>query len=72
MIGIVVSRKTDPSAVGRNAWKRQVREIFREHQTSLQLGTVCLVKVRHAMKRPAFSAAEEDLVKLFKKAGAWT
>lgn len=72
MIGIVVSRKTDTSAVGRNAWKRQVREIFREHQTNLRPGSVCLVKVRHAIKRPAFSAAEEDLVKLFKKAGAWT
>ncbi|MFH1208532.1 MAG: ribonuclease P protein component, partial [Candidatus Omnitrophota bacterium] len=31
-LGVVVSRKTDPTAAGRNLWKRRVREIFREHQ----------------------------------------
>jgi len=71
MIGIVVSRKTDPTAVGRNLWKRRVREIFREKQAQLHPKAVCLVKVRHTQKKPSFSAAEEDLVKLFKKAGAW-
>jgi ribonuclease P protein component len=71
MVGIVVSRKTDPTAVGRNIWKRRVREIFREHQAELRQGAVCLVKVRHTQKKPSFSASEEDLVKLFKKAGAW-
>jgi len=71
MIGIVVSRKTDPTAVGRNRWKRRVREIFREHQTQLHPEAVCLVKVRHTKKEPSFSTTEEDLVKLFKKTGAW-
>jgi len=71
MVGIVVSRKTDPTAVGRNLWKRRVREIFREHQARLFPEVICLVKVRHVQKKPSFSAAEEDLVKLFKKAGAW-
>jgi len=71
MIGIVVSRKTDPTAVGRNFWKRRVREIFREQQERLRPEAVCLVKVRHTQKKPSFPAAEEDLIKLFKKAGAW-
>ncbi len=71
MIGIVVSRKTDPTAVGRNIWKRRVREIFREHQEQLRPEAVCLVKIRHTQKKPPFSVAEEDLIKLFKKAGAW-
>ncbi len=71
MIGIVVSRKTDPTAVGRNLWKRRVREIFREQQARLHPEAVCLVKVRHAKKKPSFLAAKEDLIKLFKKAGAW-
>ena len=72
MIGIVVSRKTDPTAVGRNLWKRRVREIFRENQAQLHPEAICLVKVRHTKKKkPSFSAAEEDLIKLFKKAGAW-
>jgi ribonuclease P protein component len=71
MVGIAVSRKTDPTAVGRNVWKRRVREIFREHQAKLRPEAVCLVKVRHTQKKPSFSAAKEDLVNLFKKAGAW-
>ncbi|MFA5167663.1 MAG: ribonuclease P protein component [Candidatus Omnitrophota bacterium] len=71
MLGIAVNRKTDPTAVGRNIWKRRVREIFREHQTQLHPSAVCLVKVRHTQKKPPFSAAEKDLVELFKKAGAW-
>lgn len=70
-IGIVVSRKTDPTAVGRNLWKRRVREIFRENQAHIYPEAVCLVKVRHTRKKPSFSVAEEDLIKLFKKAGAW-
>ena len=71
MIGIAISRKTDPTAVGRNLWKRRVREIFREHQAKLHPQTVCLVKVRSARKPPSFLVAEDDLIKLFKKAGAW-
>jgi ribonuclease P protein component len=70
-IGIVVSRKTEPTAVGRNLWKRRVREIFREHQAQLHPEADCLVKVRRIQKRPPFSAAEKDLISLFKKAGAW-
>lgn len=72
MIGIVVSRKTEPTAVGRNVWKRRVREIFRGHQAQLHSNAVCLVKVRQtSRKKPSFSAAEKELIGLFKKAGAW-
>jgi ribonuclease P protein component len=71
MIGIVVSRKMEPAAVGRNIWKRRVREIFREHQGQLRQEAICLVKVRRKQKKPSFSSVEEDLVALFKKAGAW-
>ena len=34
-LGIVVSRKTSPRAVARNRVKRQVRELFRQHQERL-------------------------------------
>jgi ribonuclease P protein component len=71
MLGIIVSRKADPTAVGRNFWKRRVREIFRDRQDRLCPGAICLVKVRRTQKKPSFTIAEEDLVKLFKKAGAW-
>ena len=71
MIGIVVSRKTDARAVGRNSWKRRVREIFREKQTELRPEAVCLVKVRTIQNKPTYAAMEQELVKLFKKTGAW-
>jgi len=71
MLGIVVSRKAEALAVGRNVWKRRVREIFREKQAMLRPEAVCLVKVRATQKKPSFADMEEDLIKLFKKAGAW-
>jgi ribonuclease P protein component len=71
MIGIVVSRKTEPRAVDRNIWKRQVREIFREKQAMLFPESVYLVKARTVPKRPSYAAAEQDLVRLFKKTGAF-
>lgn len=71
MLGVVVNCKIDPTAVGRNLWKRRAREIFREHQAQLRPEAVCLVKVRGTSQKPSFSAIEKDLVTLFKKAGAW-
>jgi ribonuclease P protein component len=71
MIGIAVSKKTDPKAVGRNLWKRRIREIFQKQQAQLHPGAVCLIKVRSGEKKPSFSAMEEDLIKIFKKTGAW-
>jgi ribonuclease P protein component len=71
MIGIVVNRKTDPRAAKRNFWKRRVREIFQKHQAELRREAVCLVKVRPMQTRPSFKAMEEELIMLFKKAGAW-
>jgi ribonuclease P protein component len=70
-IGIVVNRKTEPTATGRNLWKRRVREIFREHQARLYPETLFLVKVRRTQTRPPFSVVEKDLVGLFKKTGTW-
>jgi len=69
MLGIIVSRKTDTRAVGRNVWKRRVREIFRKNQALLHPEAVCLVKVRAIQKQPSSQDMEQDLMKLFKKAG---
>ena len=71
MVAVIVSRKTDVRAVGRNLWKRRVKEIFREQQARLHQDVACLVKVRETKTRPSFASAQEDLMKLFKKAGAW-
>ncbi|MFH1800621.1 MAG: ribonuclease P protein component [Candidatus Omnitrophota bacterium] len=71
VIGIIVSRQTEPTATGRNLWKRRVREIFREHQAQLHPEAICLVKMRRVRIKPPFSVLAKDLVSLFKKAGAW-
>ncbi len=71
MVGVVVGRKTDPRAAGRNLWKRRIREIFRKHQKDLRQETLCLIKARADSKRPSYEAMEQYLVGLFKKAGIW-
>jgi ribonuclease P protein component len=71
MIGIAVSRKTDPRAVGRNIWRRRVKEIFRTRQAELFQDVACFVKIRSSAKKTSYAAMEADLVRLFKKAGVW-
>ncbi|HNX69224.1 MAG TPA: ribonuclease P protein component [Candidatus Omnitrophota bacterium] len=71
MIGIAVGRSTCTKATGRNILKRRIREIFREHQTSLKEGVACFVKTRSGKQKPSFEALEKELIGLFKKAGAW-
>ena len=71
MIGIAVSRKTDPRAVGRNIWRRRVKEIFRTRQAELFQDAACFVKIRSSAEKASYAAMEADLVKLFKKAGVW-
>ena len=50
---------------------RLVSILTKAAQAQLDPRAVCLVKVRSTQKKPSFSATEEDLIKLFKKAGAW-
>jgi len=71
MVGIVVGRKTDSKAVGRNLWKRRIREIFQKHQKDLRQEALCLIKARPQVKQPSYEAMEQELVGLFKKAGIW-
>ncbi len=72
VIGIIVSRRTDPRATKRNILKRRVREIFRRNQGSLKSGSACLVKTRQLKEWPSYVAMEEELLALFKKTGTWT
>ena len=69
-LGIAVSRKTDSRAIGRNIWKRRVKEVFRTRQAELFQDVACLVKVRPISAKASFSKIEEDLMRLLKKAGA--
>lgn len=68
-MGLSVSRKTDPHAVGRNRIKRQAREAFRLLRPQLAPGDYVLVAKREA--RDADNAAlRADLARLWRRAGA--
>lgn len=47
-LGLAVSRKVDPHAVGRNRIKRALREIFRRHRDGLRAGDYVVVARRGA------------------------
>lgn len=53
-LGLAVSRKVDPRAVGRNQIKRALREIFRQHRNQLAAGDYVVVA------RPAARAATRE------------
>ncbi len=68
-MGVSVSRKTDPNAVGRNRIKRQAREAFRHLRPLIASGDFIFVAKREA--RDADNAAlRADLERLYRRAGA--
>lgn len=67
-IGIIVSRKTSPSAVVRNLWKRRIRESFRKMQVKIKPDCMIVVGARHGKKEtPALAEIAADLQKLLEK-----
>ena len=68
-LGLAVSRKVDPRAVGRNRIKRQLREQFRQLRAGLPSGAYVLVARPPAAKttNPQLRAA---LIDLLTRAGA--
>jgi ribonuclease P protein component len=68
-LGLAVSRKVDPTAVGRNRIKRQLRESFRHLRAELEPGAYVVVarpparSLANAQVRSAFEA-------LLRRAGA--
>ncbi len=68
-LGLAVSRKVDPRAVGRNRIKRQLREQFRQLRVGLPSGAYVLVARPPAAKttNPQLRAA---LIDLLTRAGA--
>lgn len=68
-LGLAVSRKVDPRAVGRNRIKRQLRDCFRQHRTLLAPGDYVVVA------RPGAAALAPDALRslflsLLRRAGA--
>ena len=68
-LGLAVSRKVDPHAVGRNRIKRVLRDTFRHLRPQLRTGAYVLVA--RAAARQADNAALRDCFdRLLKRAGA--
>src|SRR5688500_10427794 len=55
-LGLAVSRKVDPRAVGRNRIKRALRDVFRHHRAELAAGDYVVVA-----RAPAREATREQL-----------
>lgn len=68
-LGLAVSRKVDPHAVGRNRIKRSLREQFRQLREALPAGAYVLVARAPAAKLPN-SELRAVFVALLERAGA--
>ncbi|KAB8198552.1 ribonuclease P protein component [Lysobacter maris] len=68
-LGLAVSRKVDPRAVGRNRIKRALRETFRSHRERLPAGDYVLVARVGAARLPA-EALRQAFEQLLQRAGA--
>ncbi len=69
-LGLAVSRKVDPRAVGRNRIKRALRERFRILRTDLAGGDYVFV-ARPAASRASPADLSEAMIRLLQRAGAW-
>ena len=70
-IGIIVSKKTNKSAVARNLWKRRIREAFRKNQSVIKPGVSVLVQSRkRECSAPAYKEIELDIMELLTKTKA--
>jgi ribonuclease P protein component len=68
-LGLAVSRKVDPHAVGRNRIKRVLRDVFRQLQSRLPDGDYVVV-ARKAAAQSGNDALREGLLGLLQRAGA--
>src|SRR5690606_35391888 len=68
-LGLAVSRKVDPHAVGRNRIKRVLRDVFRRLRTQLADGDYVVV-ARRTASETGNQALAEGFVSLLQRAGA--
>jgi ribonuclease P protein component len=68
-LGLAVSRKVDPHAVGRNRIKRVLRDMFRQLRPQLRDGDYVVV-ARKAAAQSENHALREGLLGLLQRAGA--
>ncbi len=68
-LGLAVSRKVDPHAVGRNRIKRALREVFRQHRADLAAGDYVVV-ARPAARAATREQLERHFLDLLRRHGA--
>ena len=69
-LGLAVSRKVDPRAVGRNRIKRVLRDAFRLQRAQLAAGSYVVV-ARAAARNADNAALREAFAQLLERAGAF-
>ena len=70
-LGLAVSRKVDPNAVGRNRIKRALRETFRRHRARLSDGDYVVV-ARVGAARLSGEQVGQAFLNLLQRAGAFS
>jgi ribonuclease P protein component len=68
-LGLAVSRKVDPRAVGRNRIKRALREVFRHHRNELAAGDYVVV-ARQTAREATREQLERHFLDLLRRLGA--
>ncbi|ADV28933.1 ribonuclease P protein component [Pseudoxanthomonas suwonensis 11-1] len=68
-LGLAVSRKVDPRAVGRNRIKRALRDCMRHHRAGMAGGDYVVV-ARPAAARATGEQIRQSFLRLLRKAGA--
>ena len=69
--GIIVSRKTDARAAGRNLWKRRIREAMRKLLPTSGLRVNVIVRPKKSRRAPPFHVIEEELINLLSQANVF-
>lgn len=69
MLGIIVGRKTDRSAAGRNLWKRRIREAFRRQQRFIGAGKLIVIRSGIGQPAPSYVVIAEEIKTLFIQSG---
>jgi len=68
-LGLAVSRKVDPRAVGRNRIKRALRDVFRHHRAELAAGDYVVV-VRPSARDATREQLERHFLDVLRRLGA--
>ena len=68
-LGLAVSRKVDPNAVGRNRIKRALREVFRQHRRQLAPGDYVVV-ARSSARDATREQLERHFLDVLRRLGA--